>query len=420
MLGIADDASLPILVERGVARRLAEGDLGRDPAGAGAKKLAGRAARRSLDVVARQRMLERLGVNHAHVPVEEARPVELAKNAHDPAGPMHVLDVNVRNRRRDLAQNRRAARQPIDVGHGERDFGLVRGGEQVQHGVGRAAHRDVEGHRVFERAETGDRSRQHARVVLLVVSAREVDDEMSGFDEQTPAVGVRRNHRAVPGKRKPERLCQAVHRICSEHARTGAACRAGGALDHRDVGVAHLLVRRRHHRVDEVDLASSCREFDLAGLHRAARNEYCGDVEPQRGHQHAGRDLVAVRDADQGVSAMRVDHVFDAVGDHFARRQRVKHAVVSHRDAVVDGDGVELLGDAPRRLDLARHQLAKVLEVDVAGDELGEGIGDGDDRLAEIAVLHPGRAPEAARASHVAAMRRGAGAIRGHMRPAGR
>ena len=52
-----------------------------------------------------------------------------------------------------LHRHGHAARQPVDVGHGEIDFALVRGGEQMQHGVGRAAHRDVERHRVLERLE---------------------------------------------------------------------------------------------------------------------------------------------------------------------------------------------------------------------------------------------------------------------------
>ena len=103
---------------------------------------------------------------------------------------------------------------------------------------------------------------------------------------------------------------------------------------------------------------------------------------------------------------MGVGHIFDAVGDELARGQRIEHAVVAHGDAVVDSDGVEFLGDAARGLDLARDQLAEILQVHVAGHELGEGIGDGDDRLAEIAVLHAGCAPKAARAGHVAAMGR--------------
>ena len=102
------------------------------------------------------------------------------------------------------------------------------------------------------------------------------------------------------------------------------------------------------------------------------------------------------------------------VGDELARGQAVEHAVMAHGDAVVDGDGVELLGDAAGRLDLARDELAEVFQMDMARHELREGIGDGDDRLAEVAVLHAGGAPEAARAGHVASMRRRAGAIGRH------
>jgi hypothetical protein len=46
---------------------------------------------------------------------------------------------------------------------------------------------------------------------------------------------------------------------------------------------------------------------------------------------------------------------------------------MAHGDAVVDRDGVELLGDAAGRLDLARDQLAEILQMHVARHELGEG-----------------------------------------------
>ena len=43
----------------------------------------------------------------------------------------------------------------------------------------------------------------------------------------------------------------------------------------------------------------------------------------------------------------------------------------------------------------------------VAGHELGEAVGDGDDRLAEVVVGHPGGAPQGAGAGHVPAVRGG-------------
>ena len=413
---VADDALLAILVERLPARRLAERDLGRHAARRGGEELARRLRRAALDVPARQRLIERLGVDHLDVAIEQMGAVELAENAHDAAGAMDVLDVHVGYRRRDLAQHRHAARQAVDVDHGEIELRLVGGGEQMQHGVGRAAHGDVEAHRVLERLEAGDRARQHALVVLLVIALGEVDDQMAGLDEQLLAVGVGGDDRAVAGQRQAERLGQAVHRIGGEHARARAAGRTGRALDAATSSSLTLLVGGGDHRVDQVDARRLALEHDLARLHRPARDEHRGDVEAQRRHQHARGDLVAIADAHHRVGAMGVDHVLDAVGDDLAARQRIEHAVVAHRDAVVDGDGVELLGDAARRLDLARDQLAEILQVDVAGHELGEGIDHRDDRLAEVAVLHAGGAPKSARAGHVAAVRGGAGAQSGHGR----
>ena len=288
------------------------------------------------------------------------------------------------------------------------------GGENMQNGVGRAAHGDVEHHRVLEGLEGRDGAWQRAGVVLLVPAAREVDDEMAGLDEQALAIGMGRQSGAIAGQSEAERLGEAVHRIGGEHARAGPAGRAGRALDGRDVAVAHLVVAGGDHGVDEIERMGLAREHDLAGLHRPAGDEDGGDVEPQRGHQHAGGDLVAIRDADESVGAMGVAHIFDAVGDDLARRQRIEHAVMAHGDAVVDRDGVELLGDAAGFLDLARDQLAEVFEMHMARHELREGIGDGDDRLAEVLVLHPRRAPKAARAGHIASMGGGAGAERRH------
>jgi len=77
---------------------------------------------------------------------------------------------------------------------------------------------------------------------------------------------------------------------------------------------------------------------------------------------------------------------------------------MAHGDAVVDGDGVEFLGDAAGRLDLAGDELAEILEMHVARHELGERIHHCNNRLAKIAVLHARRAPEAAGTGHVTAM----------------
>ena len=172
-----------------------------------------------------------------------------------------------------------------------------------------------------------------------------------------------------------------------------------------DVGVGHGGISRLNHGIDEIDvnfLAALAGQFHLAGFHRSARHEDCRDVQAQGRHEHAGRNLVAVGNAHHGVGAVGVHHVFHAVGDELARGQRIKHAVVAHGDAVVDGDGVEFLGHAARGFDLTRDHLPQILEVHVAGHELGEAVHDRDDGLAEVPILHAGGTPQGARASHVA------------------
>ncbi len=101
-------------------------------------------------------------------------------------------------------------------------------------------------------------------------------------------------------------------------------------------------------------------------------------------HQHAGHDLVAVRDADHAVEAMGADHGLDAVGDQLARGQRILHAAVAHGDAVIHADGVEDEGHAARLADEAFDQLADLVEVGVAGNAIGVGVADGDERLVPI------------------------------------
>ena len=181
-----------------------------------------------------------------------------------------------------------------------------------------------------------------------------------------------------------------------------------------DLFVGIVIIRRRNHRVHQIDRVFQIVQRDLAGLHRAARDENHRNVQAHCRHQHTGGDLVAVRNTDHRVGAMGVDHVFHTVGDHFARRQRIKHPVMAHRDAVIHGDGVEFLGDTPCRFDFTRNHLPEVFQMHMAGYELGKTVDHGDDRFAEIAVGHSGGAPKSSGTGHVPAMGRSARAVIGH------
>jgi hypothetical protein len=93
-------------------------------------------------------------VHGGHVGVQLAGAVQLTQDGHDAAGAVHVLNVVLVGVGRDLAQLRHDARQAVDVGHGEVDAGFLRNGQQVQDGVGGAAHGDVQRHRVLEGLES--------------------------------------------------------------------------------------------------------------------------------------------------------------------------------------------------------------------------------------------------------------------------
>ncbi|MDF9814846.1 hypothetical protein M2266_004077 [Streptomyces sp. SPB162] len=77
---------------------------------------------------------------------------------------------------------------------------------------------------------------------------------------------------------------------------------------------------------------------------------------------------------------------------------------MAHRDAVVDRDGVELTRDGARRQDRLGDDPADRLEMGVARYELGEAVGDSDDRLADVGAGHAGGAHQGAGPRHVPAV----------------
>ena len=251
--------------------------------------------------------------------------------------------------------------------------------------------------------------------VAFVVTARQLDDAMPGVLEQATTIGVRGQYGAVARQCQTQRFHQAVHGVGREHARAAATGRAGAALDLGDRLVVDAVIGGDDHGIDQIEAV--IQQLGLAGFHRTAGDEDDRDVEAHGGHQHPRGDLVTVGDAHQRIRTVGIHHVFDAVGDQVTRRQRIQHAVVAHGDAIIDRDGVEFLGDAAGLLDLARDQLPHVLEVDVARHELGEGVGNGDDRLLEVAIFHAGGAPQGASAGHVTTCGGRTGAILWHGKP---
>ena len=339
-------------------------------------------------VVQSDRFGERRAVHSSDRRVDQSPPVQFAQDGENASGPVDVLYVVMRVGRY-LADDGDAARQAVDVAHREVHARLLSDGQQVQHRVRRAAHGDVHRHGVQKGRPRGDRARQHRVVVVEIVFPRVFHDQLGRLAEQLRARLVRRQDRAVARQRQPERFGQAVHRVGREHTRARPAGRAGRMLQRVELLVRIARVGSLDHHVDQVVAALA----HASRLHRPARDENGRYVQPHGGHQHARRDLVAVRYADHRVHLVRVAHVLDAVGDQVARRQRVEHAVVTHGDAVVDGDRVEFGGEAAFAFDPLLDLLPDLVKVHMPGHELRKRVDDGNHRLAYLLVFHSVRSP---------------------------
>ena len=124
--------------------------------------------------------------------------------------------------------------------------------------------------------------------------------------------------------------------------------------------------------------------LQVAGSDGAAVEHEAGDVETSQRHDGAGHVLVAAGDADEAVEEVAAGDEFDGVGDDFAGDERGLHALGAHGDAVGDGDGVELHRRAACVADALLDGLGDVAEMEVAGADLGPGVGDADDGLVQV------------------------------------
>ena len=123
---------------------------------------------------------------------------------------------------------------------------------------------------------------------------------------------------------------------------------------------------------------------ERAGSDAAAVEHEAGDVEAGERHDGGGHVLVAAGDADEAVEGVAAGDEFDGVGDDFAGDERGLHAFGAHGDAVGDGDGVELHGRAAGFADAFLDGFGDLAEMEVAGADLGPGVGDADDGLVQV------------------------------------
>ncbi len=310
------------------------------------------------------------------------------ENGRDAAGTVdvfHVVDAGWGH----LAHMRHASGYVVEVLQVEGRARLDGHGQRVQYGIGGAAHGHVKREGVFESGCSQDIARAD-------IAPDEFDNGPAGLLEEPVAGGIGRQDRTVARQCQAERFAQTVHGIGRKHSGARTAGGAGVLLEFLQLAERYLAGRLGSDALEyrgQIDGLSCGGQF--AGLHRPARDEHRGNVDSCRGHHHARHDLVAVRDADHAVEAVSAEHGLDAVGDEFARCERVFHAGVAHGDAVVNADGVEFERHAACGANGFAHFATDHVQVDMSGDDLNEGVGDGDERFVPIGVgLDHARGPQ--------------------------
>ena len=288
---------------------------------------------------------------------------------------------------------RDAVADAVEVVEGQLDLRLVRDGQQVQHGVGRAAEGHDDGDRVLERLARQDVARRDT-------AFEQPHHGFPGKVRVVVAAAVRGRRRGRPRHAHPHRLGRRRHRVRRVHAPAGAFTRADGAFDAVEVVGLQAAGPARADGFEGVDqrdvLLGAVGELHPAGGDRARVEEHRRQVEARGRHQHARQRLVAAGQQDRAVEAFGLHDSLDGVGDDLPRHEREVHPVVAHGDAVGHRDRAELQRVAAGRVHALLGRLRQPVEGQVARRDLVPRAGDADDRLVPVAVPHPDGAEHAA------------------------
>ena len=102
---------------------------------------------------------------------------------------------------------------------------------------------------------------------------------------------------------------------------------------------------------------------------------------------------------------MSITHVLHGVRDDLTTRQGIKHAVVTHGNTVINGNGIEFLCDSACFFNGLFDDVAHIFEVDVSWYEVRVGVGNGDYRFTKIRVFDASGTPEGARSRGITSAR---------------
>ena len=254
----------------------------------------------------------------------------------------------------------------------------------MQNGVGAAAHRHIEHKGVIHGIMRDDFAR------FRPVGQRHFNRTFCGGFPKFETRRFGGKQRSVSGQCHTDRFAQAIHRIGRKHTGAGARARTGFTLQLIQLGFGHLTSLALRNTFKNADQINNASVFQPSGRHRAAAGEYCRNIATNRAHQHAGNNLVAVRNTDHRIKSVRLNHGFHAVGNQLAAGQRKLHSFVAHRDAIADTDYIKFTRRSACFADGVTNDTANLIQMNMAGNHFVERITDRNERFFDIRIGQAG------------------------------
>ena len=257
----------------------------------------------------------------------------------------------------------------------------------MKHGVcGPAAGCNAR-NRIFKRLARDDLRRP-------TVGADCIHEHASGFLRRSVLLLPGGRHSGKLNGRNTENFAGHGHRVGRKLSAACPRARTGIRFECFKAGVVNLACCIRANAFKYV-LNRNVNLFaigavQLARRDRSAVQHHAGNIETTQSHDDAGHIFVAAADADKSVEKIAAGDQFDRVGDHLARNQRSLHTLRAHRDAVGNGDGVELHRRTAGFSNAFLQRFSNFAQVHITGSDFGPGIGDADDRLMQIVFRESG------------------------------
>ena len=179
-----------------------------------------------------------------------------------------------------------------------------------------------------------------ADVARAQVAGDKLHNLLARRDRDFITRSVRSGRHVAVRQGQADGLADASHGVGGELAAARAVTGAGDLFERNQLGQRAVAGGELADRLEHVDHGHVITAMG-AGEDRAAIDEDARHVQAQHRHHHAGQALVAAGKADKRVITMASDRHFNRIRNDLAADQRGLHALMAHRDAIGDGDGVE-------------------------------------------------------------------------------